>query len=73
MSFKEFSPKGYSHLSIKDPSSGSKTSVKIESIQNMFEIAESKTLIMYREGKGERFVIAHYSLDDIASIFTQGD
>lgn len=71
-SFKDFLPKGYSHLYVYDKNRKNKFEVNVEHINFFYAMSEKETVISFNEGNKRRLMITPYTLRQIFTVFSEG-
>lgn len=72
ISFKDFLPKGYSHVYVYDKRKKHKTEVNVELIKSFYSLSEKETVIVFMDDDKMRMVITPYTLRQIFTVFSEG-
>ncbi len=71
--FKDFLPKGYSHLYVKSKKTGQKIEIDASLIRSFYVLSENEIIISFYEGKKTRTMLTPYKLQQILTVFSESD
>lgn len=70
--FKEFLPRGYTHLFVYDKNKKTKLEINADLIVSLTPISSEEMAVFYYEGNRTKAIIAPYTVKQVLNVFSEG-